>query len=629
MTDPPSPERPSRWRRFVVLPARAGALAGGGSAMGLALALAIDSARGRTVPMAVWVASTTAACTAAVLVGYPRAPLTPDRVLRRALGVGVYGLVLGGAPMALITAQLSRPRQDAASILVLVVLSFALVAFGLRDRSRRPLEVDVDDAPGGLLPAALPEDHHAGSTYALARSGPALGAEETERDDLAVEVRVLWGADLLRVEHLCPPRRYLVGDGGDLVIDVEALGASALPLVVVDDSEPSVIAPRAATGVIERDAARVTLDHAIEQGLAEPFDGAPSALRVPLSLGARVTMSLPLGAPATPYRAALAGPDAAEARVVIEIAMVRAGRVIGREISLEGAGRFALSAAIALSVAAVLPLGKARQPTCFGTCDEPTEDALVYMAQSIEAMGERPEIEELPPGMAEARRFDGALDPASPFDLPSEAALFGPALLCLPLVARLDDPEVESFPSAIHRFCDAPALSPFGLRALGTPPNVDLLGRDPTDAWSPLFVRALRAAPPQGHAPPTRVRSLVVRSDPLEASAIERALHERQGALRDCVALAQRHDPAPHGAIDLRATLDPRGLLGDVSILRVRRVESPRTTPGGVPFAEEGAAGARIAAPCVRAALGGVHVSRATRAVESVVVSVEIRPASR
>lgn len=627
MTDPPSPERPSRWRRFVVLPARAGALAGGGSAMGLALAVAIDSARGRTVPMAVWVASTAAACTAAVLVGYPRAPLTPDRVLRRALGVVVYGLVLGGAPMALITAQLSRPRQDAASILALVVLSFALVAFGLRDRSRRPLEVDVDDAPGGLLPAALPEDHHAGATYALARSGPALSAEETERDDLAVEVRVLWGADLLRVEHLCPPRGYLVGDGGDLVIDVEALGASALPLVIVDDGEASVIAPRGATGVIERDAARVTLDHAIAQGLAEPFDGAPSALRVPLSLGARVTMSLPLGAPATPYRAALTGLGAVEAGVVIEIAMVRAGRVIGREISLEGAGRFALSAAIALSVAAVLPLGKARQPTCFGTCDEPTEDALVYMAQSIEAMGERPEIEEAPPPGTPL--FDGALDPASPFDLPSEAALFGPALLCLPLVAWLDDPDVESFPSAIHRFCDAPALSPFGLRALGTPPNVDLLGRDPADAWSPLFVRALRAAPPQGHALPTRVRSLVVRSDPLESSAIERALHERQGALRDCVALAQRHDPAPYGAIDLRATLDPRGLLGDVSILRVRRVESPRTTPGGVPFAEEGAAGARSAAPCVRAALAGVHVSRASRAVESVVVSVEIRPASR
>ena len=48
----------------------------------------------------------------------------------------------------------------------------------------------------------------------------------------AIEVRVLWGGDLLRVDHLAPPRSFFIGDAAcDFVVDGEPLGTARFPLI--------------------------------------------------------------------------------------------------------------------------------------------------------------------------------------------------------------------------------------------------------------------------------------------------------------------------------------------------------------------------------------------------------------
>lgn len=645
--DPVTPARPSRVQRLLVRPLRAGALAGGGSAFGLAIAIALDDELGHRVPMAVWVACTAGACAAAILVGYPREPLTPQRVLRRALGVAVYGFALGGGPMALITEHLPRPRHDAASLILLGLTGLALLMIGLWGRLSRSLDVEVQASPGGLLPAAPPDDGLPGARFALLRSGPAVTAAEAEDDGLVTEVRVTWGGDLLHVEHVAPPRGFVLGDGGDFAVDTTPLGASALRLVRVEDDRVLVAIPRGATGMIERRAERVTLERAIDEGWAEREEEGPSVMRVPLRLESRVTLSLPLRAAAIAYRAAQGEHDPADARVVVEVALVRAGRVVGRELSFEGAGRMALSAAVPLGMAGafLVLVPRLMVPLC-GTCEEPSAEVKEFLYQQLIPMAEAdleppqddPSAE--PPRPTWERRerqpwrevhwrlepdawLHGIVSQDRPFDLPADAWMLAPSMYCWGEGAPLEDPELVRFPGARRLLCESPVISPFGLRAFGAPLQVDLLGRDPGDAWSPLFARAIRAAPRPSPAPHGHVATRVEAAfNGVAPSVIERLLHERQGALRACLALAQRYDPEPWGAIDLRLIVDATGVVTSVSQVGVRRLGQERPD-------EVGVAAASHAGPCVAAALRGARFPAAAGRLSTPVVTIELRPNGR
>lgn len=90
--------------------------------------------------------------------------------------------------------------------------------------------------------------------YAMKAQGPPIASHEVETSERAVEVTVLWGdRNVLRVDHMSPPRDYYVGEPTDdepvdYVIGSEALGASRLPVCVARGAGAAAIIPEGATG---------------------------------------------------------------------------------------------------------------------------------------------------------------------------------------------------------------------------------------------------------------------------------------------------------------------------------------------------------------------------------------------
>ncbi len=135
---------------------------------------------------------------------------------------------------------------------------------------------------GGANPFAFgASDGHVGQDapegsyeYALIKSGPDVAPSEVETAASAIEVRVLWGRNLLHVEHLSPPRNFTVGEGGpnqklDFFIPQEKLGTSSLTLVTAGAGGGAVSIPPGAVGTVEvRGQPKMTLAEAASQGLA-------------------------------------------------------------------------------------------------------------------------------------------------------------------------------------------------------------------------------------------------------------------------------------------------------------------------------------------------------------------------
>src|SRR5262249_44779873 len=104
----------------------------------------------------------------------------------------------------------------------------------------------ADDAPEGTY------------TYSMIKSGPDVSSDEVELAHVqAVEVMVLWGANVLHVSHLSPPRNFYVGEelgknfSTDFFIPSEKLGTTRMPVVLADAGSISVVIPPGATGSIE------------------------------------------------------------------------------------------------------------------------------------------------------------------------------------------------------------------------------------------------------------------------------------------------------------------------------------------------------------------------------------------
>src|SRR6185369_5266502 len=111
-----------------------------------------------------------------------------------------------------------------------------------------------------FLPASdeVPADAPEGSyTYKLVQNGPEVPAEEVEVAVAAVEIVIRWGATVLNVAHLTPPRSFYVGEESskqlptDFSLPAEKIGATRMPIVLAerDGSVRIVLAPNA-TGTI-------------------------------------------------------------------------------------------------------------------------------------------------------------------------------------------------------------------------------------------------------------------------------------------------------------------------------------------------------------------------------------------
>jgi pSer/pThr/pTyr-binding forkhead associated (FHA) protein len=104
----------------------------------------------------------------------------------------------------------------------------------------------ADDAPPGTY------------TYTMIKSGPDVSPDEVELPHVqSVEVMVLWGANVLHVSHLTPPRNFYVGEelgknfACDFFIPSEKLGTTRMPVVVGDRAGVSLVIPPGASGFVE------------------------------------------------------------------------------------------------------------------------------------------------------------------------------------------------------------------------------------------------------------------------------------------------------------------------------------------------------------------------------------------
>lgn len=134
--------------------------------------------------------------------------------------------------------------------------------------------------------------------YAMVKQGPAVSSDEVESQHaMAVEVMILWGANVLHVAHLSPPRPFAVGEQGSAELPSayhlprEVLGVDHLPLLVGDPAAPRLVVPATATGTLELPGQpAMALDEVRRR--AQPSSHLVGAHEMPLAHGARAQMKL-------------------------------------------------------------------------------------------------------------------------------------------------------------------------------------------------------------------------------------------------------------------------------------------------------------------------------------------------
>jgi hypothetical protein len=136
----------------------------------------------------------------------------------------------------------------------------------------------------GQVPHDAPEGSY---EYQLVKAGPAVVPNEVEAPADAVEVRVLWGRNLLTIQHMSPPRNFVVGESAgkndrvNFAIPEEKLGASQLSIVEAIGGGASAVVPPGATGWVQ-----------VGDGQKQPLQSAAQGGRVPLVNGVAVRMEV-------------------------------------------------------------------------------------------------------------------------------------------------------------------------------------------------------------------------------------------------------------------------------------------------------------------------------------------------
>lgn len=211
--------------------------------------------------------------------------------------------------------------------------------------------------------------------YRMLVSEPGLRAEEVELPDVqAVEVYVRWGASVLSVEHLSPPRAFYVGEPSaerpcDFCLPSAQLGMSRLPLVLGTPDDLWLVLPNGASGTFEVPGEAVRTLESLRD-VATPLEEYPGAYRVPFSAGARAHLEL--------------------SGFEFEIASVRAGRPTERGIwatDWTHAPYFSASVAVHAGFLAMLAFFTPR----LGLADDETleRDRLYLMQQYLNSAAER------------------------------------------------------------------------------------------------------------------------------------------------------------------------------------------------------------------------------------------------
>jgi hypothetical protein len=139
-----------------------------------------------------------------------------------------------------------------------------------------------------------------GFTYSMLKSGPDVSADEVEVAHLsAIEVMIMWDANVLHVSHLTPPRSFYVGEevgdkaGCDYFIPSETLGTTRAPIVVSRGLGASlVILPRSRGYVDIPGQGKVPLSDLVSSGRARPSSEMSGGFEYELPAGAKARMEL-------------------------------------------------------------------------------------------------------------------------------------------------------------------------------------------------------------------------------------------------------------------------------------------------------------------------------------------------
>ncbi|MEM7607125.1 MAG: FHA domain-containing protein, partial [Myxococcota bacterium] len=147
-------------------------------------------------------------------------------------------------------------------------------------------------APLATTAASEPENPD-NIQYGILASGPPVSPDEVEAPESAVEVVVMWGSQVLHVEHLNPFRTFYVGepDGKadtDYLIGADVLGTKRLPLAVAAGAGAAAVIPQGATGSVTVGDAMMTIADLRAQGKLQPCAEAPGAEQYPIPAGATV-----------------------------------------------------------------------------------------------------------------------------------------------------------------------------------------------------------------------------------------------------------------------------------------------------------------------------------------------------
>jgi hypothetical protein len=219
------------------------------------------------------------------------------------------------------------------------------------------------------------------------------GVEDASAE--AIEVKVMWGADVVRVAHVAAGASFTIGDSGcDFALPAEMVGASKLPFVTGQGGLLRVILPSGAMGrVSSKGEPPKSVADLVASGEAVPSRNHAGAHELELGKGSRARIELP------------------GAHVAFELTSVKAGKrapvgllstVDPKSHSYTGMSAF-MHAALIASLAFFLPGMKG---TDGETIDRDQADAMKPYLASI-AERERDEQNEASEAEAEKDRSGG------------------------------------------------------------------------------------------------------------------------------------------------------------------------------------------------------------------------------
>jgi Mg-chelatase subunit ChlD len=125
-------------------------------------------------------------------------------------------------------------------------------------------------------------------------------APSDETSAACVEVTIRWGASVLHVAHLSPPRSFHVGEAipGDGGLDPSCfrlpsatLGAAQVPVILVEEGAVKLVLPDGAEGFVElAGGPRQTVAEIVEDGTTEACEAPAGARLVAFPLGSRASI---------------------------------------------------------------------------------------------------------------------------------------------------------------------------------------------------------------------------------------------------------------------------------------------------------------------------------------------------